>query len=175
MSPLPFVVESMAQLSPGSVLDVACGRGRHFPAYLASGASITGIDRDTEVLAQARHHAPTAQLMTWDVEAQGLPPRIQAMTFDVVVTTFFLYRPLIVQLAAVLTPADGDRAGGHWLLETFHSENCRRRSRPRRELFALQPGEASELAKNAGLEVVFCDEGERGDVFTTRLMARKTA
>ena len=172
--PLPFVTEHVARLAPSSVLDVACGRGRHFAVYQSSGARITGVDRDANALQEAARVTPSAQLIEWDVETNSLPPGVTSQVFDLVVTTFFLYRPLISDLAAVLKPGDGVAEGGHWMLETFHIENRRRRSHPRRESFALQPGEASVLAETAGLEVIVCDEAERGAVFTTRLLARRS-
>lgn len=165
--PLAFVVESVERLQPRMVLDVACGRGRHLAVFEAAGATVVGVDRDAEALAEAAERSPSATLHRWDVEADGLPPEVREARFDLVVTTFFLYRPLMPALAAVVAP------GGHLLLETFHLENVRQRGRPRREAFALDEGEAAALAAAAGLEVVVSDEAERGDVFTTRLLARR--
>lgn len=174
-APLSFVIAAVEQLTasagragcPASelrALDVACGRGRHLKVLADAGWRVTGVDVDAAVLAEAALRAPSAQLVAHDVEVNGLPAAA-GTGFDLVLTTFFLYRPLVPALAAALAP------GGHWVMETFHVENVRRRGRPRREPFALQPGEAAALAEAAGLVVEQVDEGERGDVFTTRLLA----
>ena len=163
--PLAFVEQTLAQLEPGRALDVACGKGRHLGLLQAAGWEATGIDRNEETLALAALAAPGANLVSFDVEAEGLPADLG--TFDLVLTTFFLYRPLFPALAAAVAPA------GHFLLETFHVENCQRRERPRREAFALQPGEARSLVEATGLRVLQTSEAERGDVFTTRLLARR--
>jgi SAM-dependent methyltransferase len=165
--PLRFVVETAERLSPRTVLDVACSRGRHLAVFAAAGAAVVGVDRDEAALAEAAARAPSAVLHRWDVEADGLPPEVRDARFDLVLTTFFLYRPLVAALIDAVAP------GGHLLMETFHVENVRCRGRPRREAFALAEGEAAALATAAGLDVIVDDEGERGDVFTARLLARK--
>jgi len=42
----------------GSVLDAACGTGKYWPALLAAGLQVTGVDRSAEMLAQARREYP---------------------------------------------------------------------------------------------------------------------
>lgn len=37
----------------GAVLDVACGTGKYWPALLAAGLHVTGVDASAEMLAQA--------------------------------------------------------------------------------------------------------------------------
>ena len=175
-APLPFVCAAVKQLSGAHAdgrsdaapraLDVACGKGRHLAVLAAAGWSVSGVDRDAAALRLAAEGTPEAMLVAHDVEAHGLPAEV-GTGFDLVLTTFFLYRPLVPAIAAVLAP------GGRWLLETFHVENVRRRGRPRREHFALSPGEAAALAVEAGLVVEQVDEAERGEVFTTRLLARR--
>ena len=45
--PSPWVQRWSALVAPGaSVLDVACGRGRHLRWFAARGASVVGVDRD---------------------------------------------------------------------------------------------------------------------------------
>lgn len=163
---LPFVLTELDRLPAGRALDVACGKGRHLAALLDRGFEVMGVDRDREALAEAARRAPRATLLVRDVEADGLPEDMSG-TFDVVVTTFFLYRPLVPELFRALAP------GGVWLLETFHVENHLRRGHPRRRAFSLEAGEARALAEESGFELVSLDEGERGDVFTARLVARR--
>jgi SAM-dependent methyltransferase len=42
----------------GSVLDAACGTGKYWPALLAAGLQVTGVDESAEMLAQARRKYP---------------------------------------------------------------------------------------------------------------------
>jgi SAM-dependent methyltransferase len=42
----------------GSVLDAACGTGTYWPALLAAGLQVTGVDQSAEMLAQARRKYP---------------------------------------------------------------------------------------------------------------------
>ena len=42
----------------GAVLDTACGTGTHWPALLAAGLRVTGVDASAEALAQARRQHP---------------------------------------------------------------------------------------------------------------------
>jgi SAM-dependent methyltransferase len=50
----------------GAVLDAACGTGKYWPALLAAGLSVTGVDQSAGMLAQARRKHP-------DVLSQVLP------------------------------------------------------------------------------------------------------
>ena len=42
----------------GAVLDAACGTGKYWPALLAAGLRVTGVDQSAEMLAQARRKHP---------------------------------------------------------------------------------------------------------------------
>lgn len=165
MDALPFIARSLAGLPRGDALDVACGSGRHVALLASLGFRVTGIDRDEEALRACAARAPGTRLIVRDVENDGLPEG----RYDVVVTTFFLYRPLIPSLRRVLRP------GGTWLLETFHVENHLRFQHPRRRAFALEPGEAESLASAAGFTVVHVDEGLHEGTYTTQLVARSDA
>jgi SAM-dependent methyltransferase len=166
MEPLPFLANAAELRGPGRALDVACGRGRHLALLEARGFSVVGVDDNPEALESARQVCPGATLIRRDVEADGLGAELGG-PFDLVLTTFFLYRPLIPELFAALKP------GGSWWMETFHVENHLRAGKPRREAFCWQPGEAARLAEEAGFEVLSCEEGEHGGTWTTQLVARR--
>ncbi|MEW5853687.1 MAG: class I SAM-dependent methyltransferase [Myxococcota bacterium] len=166
MAPLPFITTRIRTLPPGRALDVACGAGRHLEVLVAAGWETVGVDHDAQALATAARVAPQAILVSRDVERDGLPDEMTAR-FNLVLTTYFLYRPLIPELFRVLAP------GGVWLLETFHVENHLRRGHPRRRAFCLEPGEAERLARHAGFSVLSVDEGEHEGVFTTQLVAKR--
>ena len=165
-APLPFIAGEVGRLAtPGAALDVACGRGRHVALLADAGWRVTGVDRSRDALTACAVAVPGATLIEWDVEAH--PERLGGGPWDLVVTTFFLHRPLIPWLHRWLRP------GGTWLLETFHLDNHLRRGHPRRAALCLAPGEAAALATAAGFEIVTHDEGERGEHATVRLAARR--
>jgi SAM-dependent methyltransferase len=62
-----FVARLAALVRPGgAVLDAACGTGKYWPALLAAGLSVTGVDQSAGMLAQARRKHP-------DVPSRVLP------------------------------------------------------------------------------------------------------
>ena len=57
LQPSPWISRFSPMVPPGaSVLDVACGRGRHMHWFAQRGHPVTGVDRDAEALAAARAH-----------------------------------------------------------------------------------------------------------------------
>ena len=61
-APSSWICRFAASLAPGaSVLDVACGTGRHMAWLAARGCRVTGVDRDASALAQAAHHGSVVQ------------------------------------------------------------------------------------------------------------------
>ena len=132
-------------LAPGtSVLDVACGGGRHLAWFAHQGHPVTGVDRD---IAAARATVPVATFVEADIEntpwplQQGCKPQ----PFGAVVVTNYLWRPLFPTLIASLAP------GGVLLYETFARGN-ETVGRPARPDFLLEPGEL--LNHCQGLDVV---------------------
>lgn len=118
---------------PGRVLDVACGRGRHMAWFAAQGFAVTGIDRDTQALEQAREFGRVLQA---DIENAPwpLPRNGPQARFDVVLVTNYLWRPLLpVLLQSVVQ-------GGLLLYETFTVDNASV-GKPSRPDFLLQHGE----------------------------------
>ena len=77
----------------GRVLDVACGAGRHMRFLAALGHPVTGVDRNEEALALA---APAGQTVLADIENGPWP--FAGQTFDAVVVTNYLWRPLLPAL-----------------------------------------------------------------------------
>lgn len=141
----PWVARFAPLVRPGgSVLDVACGGGRHCRAFLARGHAVTGIDRDL-----GGAHAPGARLIAADLE-DGSPWPLPGQRFDAVVVTNYLWRPLFPALLGAL--ADG----GVLIYETFAAGN-EAFGRPRNPDFLLRPGELLEVAR--GLTVVAYEHG----------------
>jgi SAM-dependent methyltransferase len=133
----------------GSVLDVACGQGRHVRCLAARGHAVTGIDRSEAALAGLNGIADTVLA---DIE-NGPWPLLQAgqpQEFDAVLVTNYLWRPLMPTLAASVAP------GGLLIYETFAIGN-ETVGRPSNPDFLLQPGEL--LASFAGWQVIAYEAG----------------
>jgi SAM-dependent methyltransferase len=129
----------------GTVLDLACGSGRHLRWLAAQGFAVTGVDRDAEAVAPL---AALGEIVVADIEAGPWP--LPGRRFDGVVVTNYLWRPLLPRIAESL--ADG----GVLVYETFaHGQHTI--GRPSRPEFLLQPGEL--LTAFAGLRIVAFEDG----------------
>ena len=129
----------------GTVLDVACGSGRHLRWLAARGHTVTGVDRDEAAVAPLR---AVAEVVVADLEAAPWP--LPGRRFDAVVVTNYLWRPLFPALRASLTE------GGVLLYETFaHGQQLI--GKPSRPEFLLRSGEL--LRAFAGLRVVAFEDG----------------
>jgi SAM-dependent methyltransferase len=118
----------------GSVLDVACGEGRHSRFFLERGHDVVAIDIDTS---RMREHS-RLKLVKADVENSDWP--LPGASFDAVVVTNYLHRPLLDRLV------DSVALGGVLLYETFARGN-ERFGRPSNPDFLLRPGELLDLAR----------------------------
>lgn len=160
----PWVQRWSHLLAPSAtVLDVACGSGRHLQWFAARGHAVTGVDRDTAAAAQ---HVSDATLVTADIE-DGPWPLMEAgapRQFGAVVVTNYLWRPLLPVLRASLAP------GGVLLYETFAAGN-ETVGRPSRPDFLLQPGEL--LSACEGLHIIAYEHGflTSPDRFVQRIAA----
>jgi SAM-dependent methyltransferase len=143
-------VERWLRAAPlrGSLLDFACGGGRH--AVLANdlGFSVLATDVDASGFDALRH----AGIDVLQADLEGGPWRLAERRFDVVVCTNYLYRPRLDLLCALVAP------GGLLLYETFAVGN-ERHGRPRNPHFLLQPGELAAVAQRAGLRLVAFEDG----------------
>ncbi len=133
----------------GTVLDVACGHGRHMRWFAARGHPVTGVDRSADAIAAV---AMLGDAVVADIE-NGPWPLLQdarPRTFDAVLVTNYLWRPLLPVLLQSLAP------GGVLLYETFAAGN-ETVGKPSRPDFLLQPGEL--LRAFAALRVVAYEDG----------------
>lgn len=145
--PSPWVVRWASVLHAGStVLDLACGSGRHLRWLAAQGLRVTGIDRDAAALADLQGFG---ELLVADVESAPWP--IPGRRFDAVVVTNYLWRPLLARVVASV--ADG----GRLIYETFAVGNGSV-GRPSNPDFLLQPGELLDAVRGS-LRVVAYEDG----------------
>jgi len=140
-------VRRWAHLVPpgGTVLDVACGGGRHMRWFAGRGHAVTGVDRSPEALAQA---AQAGEVVQADIESGPWP--FAHRTFDAVVVTHYLWRPLLPDIVAAVAP------GGVLIYETFAAGN-ETVGKPSRPDFLLRPGEL--LNACGALRVVGYEDG----------------
>lgn len=155
-----------------SVLDVACGHGRHARWFAGRGHRVTGVDRAEESLQSLRDLAAQGQVepVCADIESGPWPLMLAGgvREFGAVVVTNYLWRPLFPVLLASLAP------GGVLLYETFALGHASV-GRPSRPDFLLRAGEL--LSVCADLRVVafedgFCTAPER---FVQRIAAVRPA
>jgi SAM-dependent methyltransferase len=133
-------------LAPGaSVLDVACGTGRHMAWFAQRGHAVTGVDRAPEAIASAARFGRALQA---DIENGPWP--FAGQVFGAVLVTNYLWRARLPDIVAAMAP------GGVLLYETFAAGN-ESVGKPSRPDFLLQPGEL--LTACAGLRVVAYEDG----------------
>ena len=140
-------VQRWSHLVPaaGRVLDVACGTGRHMVWFAGRGHAVTGVDRSAEALAGL---PPAFEAIQADIENGPWP--FNGRSFDAVVVTNYLWRPLLPRIVESVAP------GGVLLYETFAQGN-ETVGKPSRPDFLLRPGELLQAA--AGLRVVAYEDG----------------
>ena len=148
----------------GTVLDVACGRGRHAFLLASAGFDVHAIDRDPEAVdfvratAERLHLSLTCELV--DLETDP-PPELPGGC-DVVLVFNYLHRPLMPALRAALKP------GGRLFYETFTVQQAER-GHPKNPAFLLNAGELPELM--APLRVIRVREGEFDGRFVASVVA----
>lgn len=135
----------------GRVLDLPAGAGRHTRLLLDMGFAVTAVDREIEGLRPLA--GPRCEVWAIDLET-GAPAAAMAPlggSFDGIVVTNYLHRPLFASIGAALA------SGGVLIYETFMTGN-ERLGRPRNPNFLLRPGEL--LTGFAALTPVAFEQGE---------------
>jgi SAM-dependent methyltransferase len=141
-APSPWVERWAPLIRHGTVLDVACGGGRHARYFLGRGLNVVAVDRDPQAI-------PGARFIRADLE-DGSPWPLAGERFEGIVVTNYLHRPLLATLR------DSLAEGGVLIYETFMLGN-ERYGRPSNPAFLLRPGELLEAFR--GLRVEGFEEG----------------
>ena len=128
-----------------TVLDVACGSGRHVRWFASRGCKVTGIDRDGAALDPLRG---IAEVIAADIE--GGPWPLAGRRFNAIVCTNYLWRPLLPTLIDALADS------GVLLYETFAAGN-ETVGKPSNPAFLLRPGELLEAV--GSLRVIGYEDG----------------
>jgi SAM-dependent methyltransferase len=148
-APSAWVARCARLIVPGgSVLDLACGNGRHALFLQTGGWRVTAVDRDAGALAGLRGHVGM-EVVEADLEAGDWP--LGARRFDGIVVTNYLHRPLFSRLVKALDE------GGVLIYETFMQGN-ERFGRPSNPDFLLRPGELLEAF--GSMQIVAFEQGE---------------
>jgi len=138
----PWVTRWAPLIPSGSVLDLACGSGRHARLLAGLGYSVTAVDREP-------HSMPGVRFIHADLE-DGSPWPLPAARFQGIVVSNYLHRPLFPVLMQSLAP------GGVLLYETFMLGN-ERYGKPSNPAFLLRPGELWQAF--AGLHLIAFEQG----------------
>lgn len=148
--PSPWIQRWSHLLPPAAtVLDAACGPGRHMRWFQARGHAVTGVDRDAQALAGLQG---VGELLCADMENGPWP--LPGRQFGAVVVTNYLWRPLWPVLLDSVAP------GGVLLYETFAQGN-EAFGKPSRPDFLLAPGELLQVC--AGWHIVAYEHGQLGE------------
>ncbi len=149
-APSPWVCRFAPLIhSGGSVLDVACGGGRHARFLLGLGHGVTMLDRDVRPVMDLAGDS-RAEIIEADLE-MGNPLPLEGRRFAAIVVVNYLYRPLIPQLIDHLDH------GGVMIYETFARGN-ERFNRPRNPDHLLKSGEFLEIVRGR-LQVIAYEHG----------------
>lgn len=151
LNPSPWIVRHaglIPALAAGArILDLACGSGRHVRWLAERGGRVTAVDRDADATASLQGVA--TEVIVADIEAGPWP--LPGRTFDAVIVTNYLWRPLLPAIVASVAP------GGVLLYETFAHGNASV-GKPSRPDFLLQPGELLDSVRPA-LRVIAYEDG----------------
>lgn len=154
-------VQRWSHLVPAgtTVLDVACGSGRHVRWFSERGCRVTGVDRDAAALEPLR---AVAEVVVADIENGPWP--FTGRRFGAVIVTHYLWRPLLPAIVGCV--ADG----GVLIYETFADGN-QTVGKPSNPDFLLRPGEL--LQATAGLRIVAYEDGlaDNPERFVQRITA----
>ena len=164
--PSPWVRRFAPLIAPGaSVLDLACGQGRHMRWLAEQGLRVTGVDRDPAAIAAVQD---VGEAVLADIESGSWP--LPGRRFGGVVVTNYLWRPLMPQVL------DSVAEGGVLIYETFAAGN-QTVGKPSRPDFLLQPGELLRWCSRPDWRVVAYEDGFLADPdrFVQRIVAVRPA
>lgn len=151
LSPDPWLERASPLLPKGSVLDIACGRGRNALYLAEKGFAVTGVDISETGLKLLRQEAGrrqlTIELLPVDLENTASLP---TGPFDVIIDFFYLQRSLYPYIKTNVKPS------GIVVLRTFSSAGDYTAGMTDLS-FHLHPGELLDIFN--GWEILLHEEG----------------
>jgi len=149
-APSPWVLRFAPLIRPGgTVLDLACGGGRHSRHLLDLGHRVVGVDRVVEHIEDIEDN-PRMETITADLEDGSSWP-LAGRAFAGIIVSNYLHRPLFPHLLDAIEP------DGLLIYETFARGN-EDFARPRNPDHLLLSGELLELVRGR-LQVVAYEHG----------------
>lgn len=157
--PSAWVQRFAGLISPGPVLDLACGTGRHARYLAAIGHQVHALDRDAQALAQlaAYDGAGAAAIfprqIDLEIPLEHLRWPFAAASLHAIVITNYLHRPLFPLLLSSLAN------GGLIIVETFAQGNGMF-GKPSNPQFLLAPGELIQIiSQSPGMRIIAYEDG----------------
>jgi SAM-dependent methyltransferase len=148
--PEDWIVRFAPLVPPGgTVLDLACGSGRHARFFLQRRHPVVALDRTTNGLDDIKGR-DNLEIVIADIETGPWP--LDGRVFAGIIVVNYLHRPLLPKIAASLAP------GGVLIYQTFAHGN-ERFGKPSNPDFLLRPNELLE-AFAGDLEVIAYEAGE---------------
>jgi SAM-dependent methyltransferase len=141
-----------------TVLDIATGGGRHARLFSARGCLVTAVDRTLDHVADLAADR-RVELLRHDLENGSRWP-FAGRTFDCVVVTFYLHRPLLSALIDCVGP------GGVLLYESLADDPDRGASRSHPDRW-LREGELLDIVRGH-LQIVAYEHGRMRSPFPGR-------
>ena len=153
LPPSAWVQRCSDLLKPCStVLDLACGSGRHTHYLAGKGHDVTALDKNPEALSKISSSIGISPY-EFDLETGSWP--FSELKFDAIVVTNYLYRPILQNIVDTLSPS------GILIYETFMSGN-EQFGRPSNPDFLLRPNELINLVHEK-LNVLLYEAGRVND------------
>ena len=130
----------------GTVLDLACGGGRHSRFLIYKGFSVVAADINVAAITQEK--LQNTKILQADLEADPWP--FDAAQFDGIIVVNYLWRPQFDDIKASL------KSGGVVIFDTFMVGN-EEFGRPSNPKFLLNSGELKDVF--ADMEILAFEEG----------------
>ncbi len=166
-TPSPWVERFVPLIhASGSVLDLACGNGRHTRLLLRRGFHVTAVDRDVSGLRDLRGH-PRLDVVQADLETGPWP--LGRTEYAGVVVVNYLWRPLLGMIVGAVA------AAGVLIYDTF-AQGQEQFGKPANPDHLLRRGELLGAVRGK-LRVVACEHGHAGihPSMRSRICARRDA
>jgi SAM-dependent methyltransferase len=150
----PWFEKHGALLRAGdTLLDVACGYGRHAKFFAARGHLVTAVDRDADAIASLQNIANIrAELRDLEGDGSSAAWPYPKHVFDAILVCNYLWRPTFAAMLDSLKP------GGVLMYETFMDGN-EQYGKPSRADFLLRSNELLERLRGE-FTVRAYEEGE---------------